>query len=49
MDKDNSFNIDGEPIPKKRNYNYIKSDLINKLYEGKKFQLKPLKKKINNI
>lgn len=40
MDKDDSFNIDPETILKKRNYNYIKFDLINKFYEEEK---KPIK------
>ena len=44
MDKDDSFNIDPETIPKKSNYNYIKSDLINKLYEEEKKPFKFVKK-----
>ena len=36
MDKDDSINIDSEANSKKRNYNYIKSALINKLYVKKK-------------
>ena len=36
MDVDDSFKIDPETLPKKRNYNYIKSDLINKLYKEEK-------------
>ena len=36
MDKDDSINIYPETISKKRNFNYIKFNLINELYEEEK-------------